>query len=83
MKNLDTGFNDLMRKIEEKKLELIVDYEKYAYMFINNIANTRRRNRDFTWSRATSNYSQNKYLTSREFSLNLLISWIKALTRLY
>ncbi len=29
MKNLDAGFNDLMRKIEEKKLELIVDYEKY------------------------------------------------------
>ena len=28
MKNLDTGFNDLLRKIEEKKLELIVDYEK-------------------------------------------------------
>jgi hypothetical protein len=28
MKNLDSGFNDLLRKIEEKKLELIVDYEK-------------------------------------------------------
>ena len=28
MKHLDTGFNDLKRKIEEKKLELIVDYEK-------------------------------------------------------
>jgi len=29
MKNLDNGFNELIRKIEEKKLELIVDYEKY------------------------------------------------------
>jgi hypothetical protein len=28
MKNLDNGFHDLIRKIEEKKLELIVDYEK-------------------------------------------------------
>jgi len=28
MKNLDNGFSDLIRKIEEKKLELIVDYEK-------------------------------------------------------
>jgi hypothetical protein len=28
MKNLDNGFNDLIRKINEKKLELIVDYEK-------------------------------------------------------
>jgi len=28
MKNLDNGFQDLIRKIEEKKLELIVDYEK-------------------------------------------------------
>lgn len=28
MKNLDNGFNELIRKIEEKKLELIVDYEK-------------------------------------------------------
>ena len=28
MKNLENGFNELIRKIEEKKLELIVDYEK-------------------------------------------------------
>jgi hypothetical protein len=28
MKNLDNGFSDLIKKIEEKKLELIVDYEK-------------------------------------------------------
>jgi len=28
MKNLDNGFQDLIRKIEEKKLELVVDYEK-------------------------------------------------------
>lgn len=28
MKNIDNGFNELLRKINEKKLELIVDYEK-------------------------------------------------------
>jgi|LauGreDrversion4_2_1035121.scaffolds.fasta_scaffold172563_4 hypothetical protein len=34
MKNLDNGFNELIRKIEEKKLELIVDYEKYDSSYL-------------------------------------------------
>ena len=40
MKNLDNGFADLMRKIEEKKLELIVDYEKYDFYLFIGLANS-------------------------------------------
>lgn len=29
MNNIEQGFNDIMRKIEEKKFEVIVEFEKY------------------------------------------------------
>ena len=32
VKNIEQGFSDLMRRLEEKKYEIIVDFEKYLYL---------------------------------------------------